>query len=137
MDGLAHTQTPTSEPMFRIGQVCEQLQEEFPEVTITKLRFLQDKGIVKPSRTPSGYRMYSKEDIRALRIALSMQRDEFLPLKIIQQELQKRLAETSNNTVVVQGLSSKASGKKRILRITRKLQRATIKPEAIKPWNIC
>jgi len=76
---------------YRIGQVCDLLREEFPDISISKLRFLQDKGIVDPERTPGGYRMYSAQDIAALRVALHMQRDQFMPLKVIRQELRRRL----------------------------------------------
>lgn len=77
---------------YRIGQVCDLLRDEFPDVSISKLRFLQDKGIVEPERTPGGYRMYSPQDIEALRIALHMQRDEFMPLRVIREELRRRIA---------------------------------------------
>lgn len=83
--------TTTDEQRFRIGQVCDQLREEFPDISISKLRFLEDKGIVEPTRTPGGYRMYSGPDIEALRVALHMQRDQFMPLRVIRQELQRRL----------------------------------------------
>lgn len=78
-------------PRLRIGQVCELLREEFPDITISKLRFLQDKGIVEPERTAGGYRMYSDRDIAALRTALHMQRDQFMPLRVIREELRRRL----------------------------------------------
>lgn len=83
--------TQHDEARLRIGQVCELLREEFPDVTISKLRFLQDKGIVEPERTAGGYRMYSSADIEALRTALHMQRDQFMPLRVIRQELRRRL----------------------------------------------
>ena len=76
---------------FRIGQVCDLLRDEFPDISISKLRFLQDKGIVEPERTPGGYRMYSAADIEALRVALHMQRDQFMPLRVIREELRRRL----------------------------------------------
>lgn len=76
---------------FRIGQVCDLLRDEFPDISISKLRFLQDKGIVDPERTPGGYRMYSPTDIEALRVALHMQRDQFMPLRVIREELRRRL----------------------------------------------
>ena len=81
----------TDDTRYRIGQVCDLLREEFPDISISKLRFLQDKGIVDPERTPGGYRMYSIGDIAALRVALHMQRDQFMPLKVIRQELRRRL----------------------------------------------
>lgn len=83
--------TNSSDTRLRIGQVCDLLREEFPDISISKLRFLQDKGIVDPERTPGGYRMYSPQDVDALRTALTMQRDEFMPLRVIRQELRRRL----------------------------------------------
>lgn len=83
--------TPSDEPRLRIGQVCDLLREEFPDISISKLRFLQDKGIVEPERTPGGYRMYSPRDVEALRVALHMQRDQFMPLRVIREELRRRL----------------------------------------------
>lgn len=77
--------------LLRIGKVCDQLRDEFPDISVSKLRFLADKGIVVPSRTHSGYRMYSADQVDAIRQALRMQRDEFLPLKIIKAELAVRL----------------------------------------------
>jgi DNA-binding transcriptional MerR regulator len=79
------------EVRLRIGQVCDVLRDEFPDITISKLRFLQDKGIVDPERTAGGYRMYSEQDIAALRVALHMQRDQFMPLRVIREELRRRL----------------------------------------------
>lgn len=94
--------------MLRIGKVCDQLREEFPDISVSKLRFLADKGIVEPSRTQSGYRMYSTEQVEAIRHALRMQRDEFLPLRVIREELQQRIAASrseSANTQAPQTLS--------------------------------
>jgi len=83
--------TSTDGTRYRIGKVCDLLREEFPDITISKLRFLQDKGIVEPQRTPGGYRMYSEQDVAALRVALHMQRDQFMPLRVIREELRRRL----------------------------------------------
>jgi len=82
----------TTETRYRIGQVCDLLREDFPDISISKLRFLQDKGIVEPARTASGYRMYSERDVEALRVALHMQRDQFMPLRVIREELGRMLA---------------------------------------------
>ena len=68
---------------FNIGQVLDQLRPEFPGVTIPKIRFLEDKGLVKPERTAAGYRKFSAEDVARLRYVLLMQRDHYLPLKVI------------------------------------------------------
>lgn len=83
------------EKKLRIGQVCDLLLAEFPDISISKLRFLQDKGIIDPERTPGGYRIYSKSDVEALRLALTMQRDQFMPLKVIRAELDRRLKSNS------------------------------------------
>lgn len=72
---------------MNIGQVLEVLREDFPEVTIPKIRFLEDKGLIKPERTPSGYRKFSGEDVERLRYVLRMQRDHYLPLKVIGEHL--------------------------------------------------
>jgi DNA-binding transcriptional MerR regulator len=91
------TETTPTPRTHRIGQVCELLRSEFPDVSISKLRFLQDKGIVQPQRTPGGYRSYTDADVEALRLAMRMQRDEFMPLRVIRQELQRRLAEGTDS----------------------------------------
>ncbi len=86
------------EPL-RIGQVCDSLKEEFPDLSISKLRFLEEQGLVTPERTPGGYRMYTDENMRELRSILTMQRDEFLPLKVIREELKKRLGSSQARTL--------------------------------------
>ena len=68
---------------FNIGQVLDQLRPDFPGVTIPKIRFLEDKGLVKPERTAAGYRKFSGDDVSRLRYILLMQRDHYLPLKVI------------------------------------------------------
>lgn len=66
-----------------IGQVLQRLNVEFPELSPSKLRFLEDKGLVHPERTPKGYRKFSAGDVARLREVLTMQRDLYLPLKVI------------------------------------------------------
>lgn len=68
---------------YNIGQVLDQLRPDFPGVTIPKIRFLEDQGLVKPERTAAGYRKFSGDDIARLRYILLMQRDHYLPLKVI------------------------------------------------------
>jgi DNA-binding transcriptional MerR regulator len=70
-----------------IGAVCKTLQQEFPDVSISKLRYLEDQKLVTPRRTPGGYRLYTTTDLARLRTILRLQRDEFLPLRVIRQEL--------------------------------------------------
>ena len=72
---------------FNIGQVLDQLRPDFPGVTIPKIRFLEDKGLIKPERTPAGYRKFSTDDVDRLRYVLRMQRDHYLPLKVIGEHL--------------------------------------------------
>lgn len=70
-------------PLLSIGQVLARLTPEFPELTPSKLRFLEEQGLVSPARTQSGYRKFCTSDVDRLRLILSMQRDHYLPLKVI------------------------------------------------------
>jgi DNA-binding transcriptional MerR regulator len=70
-----------------IGAVCKALVQEFPDVSISKIRYLEDQKLLNPRRTPGGYRLYGPGDVARLRTILRMQRDEFLPLRVIRQEL--------------------------------------------------
>jgi DNA-binding transcriptional MerR regulator len=71
-----------------IGAVCRLLREEFPDISISKIRYLENQGLLAPRRTPGRYRLYSEEDVDRLRTILRLQRDEFLPLRVIRQELE-------------------------------------------------
>lgn len=73
--------------LVSIGTVLNLLRDEFPEVTISKIRFLEAEGLVEPQRTPSGYRKFSAEDVERLGFVLRMQRDHYLPLKVIREQL--------------------------------------------------
>jgi DNA-binding transcriptional MerR regulator len=70
-----------------IGAVCKALEQEFPDISISKIRYLEDQKLLNPRRTPGGYRLYTQTDIQRLRTILRLQRDEFLPLRVIRQEL--------------------------------------------------
>ncbi|MFT4084252.1 MAG: MerR family transcriptional regulator [Nocardioides sp.] len=72
---------------LNIGQVLDVLREDYPNVTIPKIRFLEDKGLIKPERTAAGYRKFSHADVERLRYVLRMQRDHYLPLKVIGEHL--------------------------------------------------
>ena len=74
---------PASPALLSIGQVLARLTPEFPDLTSSKLRFLEERGLVAPARTASGYRKFSPSDMDRLRIVLGMQRDHYLPLKVI------------------------------------------------------
>src|SRR6478609_4577182 len=73
--------------LMSIGTVLNALRDEFPEVTISKIRFLESEGLIDPQRTPSGYRKFSPEDVERLGHVLRMQRDHYLPLKVIREYL--------------------------------------------------
>jgi DNA-binding transcriptional MerR regulator len=70
-----------------IGAVCKALAQEFPDISISKIRYLENQKLLTPRRTPGGYRLYTQGDVARLRTILRMQRDEFLPLRVIRQEL--------------------------------------------------
>ena len=76
-----------SRARMNIGEVLDRLRPDFPGITIPKIRFLEDKGLIKPERTPAGYRKFSHEDVERLRYVLRKQRDHYLPLKVIGEHL--------------------------------------------------
>jgi DNA-binding transcriptional MerR regulator len=87
MSAVRETGSATARRMLTIGSVCRRLQDEFPDISISKIRYLEDQGLLAPRRTRSGYRLFGEEDVERLRSILRMQRDEFLPLRVIRQEL--------------------------------------------------
>ncbi len=78
----------TPEKKYGIGEVQELLKKEFPDVTISKIRFLEKEGLINPERTASGYRKYSKANIKQLSYILRLQREEYLPLAVIKKKIQ-------------------------------------------------
>ncbi|MFF7178855.1 MerR family transcriptional regulator [Streptomyces sp. NPDC008121] len=85
--GAGHGTATAGDRLVSIGAVLSQLRDEFPEVTISKIRFLEAEGLVEPRRTASGYRKFSPEDVERLAQILRMQRDHYLPLKVIREHL--------------------------------------------------
>ena len=81
-----------------IGAVCKALSQEFPDISISKIRYLEDQKLLSPRRTPGGYRLYAQSDVSRLRTILRLQRDEFLPLRVIRQELAAGRAEDETPT---------------------------------------
>jgi DNA-binding transcriptional MerR regulator len=79
--------TPPGGKSLTIGAVCKQLEREFPDISISKIRYLEDQKLLSPRRTQGGYRLYTPADVARLRTILRLQRDEFLPLRVIRQEL--------------------------------------------------
>jgi DNA-binding transcriptional MerR regulator len=79
--------------LMSIGEVLAHLRTEFPDTTISKLRFLEAEGLVDPQRTASGYRKYSWHDVARLRFVLTAQRDQYLPLRVIREQLERMESE--------------------------------------------
>ncbi|MGW0575591.1 transcriptional regulator FtsR, partial [Streptomyces sp. NPDC002920] len=85
--GAGHGTAAADGGPMSIGTVLNVLRDEFPEVTISKIRFLEAEGLIEPQRTPSGYRKFSPQDVERLGHVLRMQRDHYLPLKVIREHL--------------------------------------------------
>ncbi|WP_037856448.1 MerR family transcriptional regulator [Streptomyces sp. NRRL S-340] len=85
--GAGHGTAAADSGLMSIGAVLNALRDEFPEVTISKIRFLESEGLVEPRRTASGYRKFSADDVERLARVLRMQRDHYLPLKVIREYL--------------------------------------------------
>jgi DNA-binding transcriptional MerR regulator len=86
---MSATRTRERERLLTIGAVCERLKSEFPDISISKIRYLEGEGLLSPRRTRGGYRLFGEDDVERLETILRLQRDEFLPLKVIREELQK------------------------------------------------
>jgi DNA-binding transcriptional MerR regulator len=81
------TTAPPRERLLTIGTVCRRLKPEFPDISISKIRYLEDQGLLTPKRTQGGYRLFGEDDVERLETILRLQRDEFLPLRVIREEL--------------------------------------------------
>ncbi len=107
---LAQSEDPRGTPRQKsitIGAVCKALVQEFPDISISKIRYLEDQKLLTPRRTPGGYRLYTQGDVARLRTILRMQRDEFLPLRVIRQELAAGRAGDSDAPTPVPGKRSR------------------------------
>ncbi|HEY2325857.1 MAG TPA: MerR family transcriptional regulator [Gaiellaceae bacterium] len=80
-------QTQRRERYLRIGEVVRRLHDEFPDISISKVRYLEDEGLLMPRRTEGGYRLFTEDDLERLQRILRLQRDEFLPLRVIRDQL--------------------------------------------------
>jgi DNA-binding transcriptional MerR regulator len=87
MSTTVSTERRPEQRLHTIGAVCARIQAEFPDISISKIRYLEDQGLLTPKRTRGGYRLFSEEDVERLETILRLQRDEFLPLRVIRQEL--------------------------------------------------
>ena len=91
-----------------IGQVLKDLNDEFPDVTVSKIRFLETEGLVEPDRSASGYRKFSPNDVARLRYILRLQRDHYMPLKVIRQRLERFDPSEESATDIVSGNGASA-----------------------------
>jgi len=107
-DPQSMLESPPATKAMTIGAVCKALVQEFPDISISKIRYLEDQKLVAPRRTPGGYRLYTASDVQRLRTILRLQRDEFLPLRVIRQELATgRAAEEQDPPVGVSAAEDK------------------------------
>ena len=93
-----------------IGEVLVAVKTEFPDITISKIRFLESEGLITPERTPSGYRKFYVDDVDRLKSILRMQRDEYLPLKVIKERLVQSDAGGEGSEVDLEGASAGGEG---------------------------
>lgn len=89
--------TPSTTRLHTIGAVCERLRGEFADISISKIRYLEDQGLLRPRRTRGGYRLFSESDVERLETILRLQRDEFLPLRVIKDSLETRGAKRTQH----------------------------------------
>ena len=105
-------QAPTGKALT-IGAVCKALEREFPDISISKIRYLEDQKLISPQRTPGGYRLFAPTDVARLRTILRLQRDEFLPLRVIRQELAVRPGRGRESRRTVQATTADPRGMRR------------------------
>ncbi|PID50914.1 MAG: hypothetical protein CR980_01150 [Propionibacteriales bacterium] len=111
-------------PLRTIGQILPELQRDYPDVTVTKIRYLESEGLVSPVRTDTGYRKYSTTDVDRLRYILRLQRDNYLPLKVIREHLEQMDAGENPAPPVPAAPTAQPTTKsapvRRVIRMTRK-----------------
>ncbi len=101
---------PPRQKAVTIGAVCKALHQEFPDISISKIRYLEDQKLLAPRRTQGGYRLYTQSDLDRLRTILRLQRDEFLPLRVIRQELAGGRAEREVAAPAGERVSNRRAG---------------------------
>jgi DNA-binding transcriptional MerR regulator len=127
---VSATETRTTEAPRRgakrltIGSVCQRLKHEFPDISISKIRYLEDQGLLAPQRTQGGYRLFSEDDVERLEAILRMQRDEFLPLKVIREELAAGAGRERRRR-----RASALAGEEEMLDLEELCERAGVSPE--------
>ena len=124
----AAPQTSNRNGLQHIGAVCRLLRDEFPDVSISKIRYLEDQGLLAPKRTQGGYRLFDEDAVERLRTILRLQRDEFLPLRVIRQELASPAAGKSRRRRRAAGLT----GPEEELSATELRERSGATPQLIR-----
>jgi DNA-binding transcriptional MerR regulator len=120
--------TGARERYLTIGAVCRRLSDEFPDISISKIRYLEDQGLLQPRRTRGGYRLFSEEDVERLRTILRLQRDEFLPLRVIREELSAPGSKERAKRRRPVGLQ----GREDELELAELCERAGVQPEVVR-----
>jgi DNA-binding transcriptional MerR regulator len=123
------TTSAGAEPRLRtIGAVCDELREEFPDISVSKIRYLEDQGLLAPRRTRGGYRLFSPDDVARLTTILRLQRDEFLPLRVIREELDGPVSISERGKRRPVGLT----GREGEIGATELCERASIAPDFLR-----
>src|SRR5678815_4743892 len=128
----ARTESPSRpRKALTIGAVCKILQNEFDDVSISKIRYLEDQKLLSPRRTSGGYRLYSQSDVERLRTILRMQRDEFLPLRVIRQELAAGARQERGENASLRRAASVEPGKGSRLTLEELVDETGVAPDLI------
>jgi len=123
---------PSNRKALTIGAVAKILGREFEDISISKIRYLEDQKLLSPRRTPGGYRLYSQADVERLRAILRMQRDEFLPLRVIRQELAAGAREERGESASLRRAASVEVGKGSRLTLEELVDDTGVTPDLIK-----
>ena len=132
---------PSTRKALTIGAVAKILGREFDDISISKIRYLEDQKLLSPRRTPGGYRLYSQADVERLRSILRMQRDEFLPLRVIRQELASgsRDGGASGGAASLRRAASVDPGGKALLELDEMVEQTGVTADVIRDleeWRI-
>jgi DNA-binding transcriptional MerR regulator len=111
-----------------IGSVCGELREQFPDISVSKIRYLEDQGLIAPKRTQGGYRLFAPEDVERLTTILRLQRDEFLPLRVIREELSGPGASAERTRRRAVGIT----GTEDEIDVSELCERASVSPEFVR-----
>jgi DNA-binding transcriptional MerR regulator len=123
---------PSHRKALTIGAVAKILGREFEDISISKIRYLEDQKLLAPRRTPGGYRLYSQADVERLRTILRMQRDEFLPLRVIRQELAAGARQERGEAASVRRAASIEAGKGSRFSLEELVDETGVGPDLIK-----